>query len=188
MFNGVRQQLKIPTFFEKMSITRIYKSKGCTSDLSNDRGIFNVAKLRSMLDKLLYADTYKVIDPNLSCSNVGGRQGRNIRDHLFVVYGIVNDVKNGQADPIDIQGYDITKCFDEMGYEETHNDLWDVGINDDKFALIAKLDENAQVVVNTLGSYQPVQFEEICATRLSVRSYQVLCPNGHIRQRLSPNW
>jgi hypothetical protein len=103
-----------------------------------------------MLDKLLYADTYKVIDPNLSCSNVGGRQGRNIRDHLFVVYGIVNDVKNGQADPIDIQGYDITKCFDEMGYEETHNDLWDVGIYyDDKFALIAKLDENAQVVVKT---------------------------------------
>ena len=80
---------------------------------------------------------------------MGGRKGRNIRDHLFVIYGIVNDVKNGRAEPIDIQGYDISKCFDEMGYEETHNDLWDVGVNDDRFALIAKLDEKARVVVKT---------------------------------------
>ena len=36
-----------------------------------------------------------------------------------------------------------------MNYEETHNDLWDVGINDDKFAMIAKLDEHADVVVKT---------------------------------------
>jgi hypothetical protein len=53
------------------------------------------------------------------------------------------------AEAIDIQCYDITKCFDEMGYEETHNDLWDVGVNNDLFALIAKLDENAKVVVKT---------------------------------------
>ena len=71
------------------------------------------------------------IDKQLSCSNVGGRKGRNIRDHLFVIYGVINDVKNGKAGDIDIQGYDINKCFDEMNYEETHNDLWDVGVHDD---------------------------------------------------------
>ena len=74
----------------------------------------------------------------MSYSNVGGRKGRNIRAHLLVIYGL-----------IDIQLYDIQKCFDEMGYEESHNDLWDVGVKDDKFALIAKLGENAEVVVKT---------------------------------------
>ena len=69
--------------------------------------------------------------------------------HLFVIYGIINDVKNGTAEDIDIQGYDIHKCFDEMNYEETHNDLWDVGVKNDKFAVIAKLDEQAEVVVKT---------------------------------------
>ena len=64
---------------------------------------------------------------------------------MFVIYGIINDVKNGQAEAIDIQCYDITKCFDEMGYEETHNDLWDVGVNNDLFALISKLDENPRL-------------------------------------------
>ena len=59
---------------------------------------------------------------------------------MFVLYAIINNVINGKAEAIDIQGYDIHKCFDEMGYEEAHNDLWDVGLNNDKFAMIAKLD------------------------------------------------
>ena len=57
------------------------------------------------MDKLIYADTYGVIDKNFSFSNIGGRRGRNIRDHLLVIYGIINDVKNGKADAIDVQGY-----------------------------------------------------------------------------------
>ena len=104
--------------------------------LKKDRGVFGVVKLRSIFDKLIYKDAYPTIDQNLSCSNVGGRKGRNIRDHLFVIYAIINDVKNGNAKSIDIQGYDINKCFDEMSYEETHNDLWDVGICDDSLWLL----------------------------------------------------
>jgi hypothetical protein len=41
------------------------------------------------------------------------------------------------------------KCFDEMWYEETLNDLWDVKVQDEKFALIAKLDEKCKIVVKT---------------------------------------
>ena len=37
----------------------------------------------------------------------------------------------------------------EWNYKLIHNNLWDVGVKDDKFALIAKLDENAEVVVKT---------------------------------------
>ena len=123
-----------------MSITSFFKNKGLRSELKNDRGVFGVVKLRSIFDKLIYKDVYPTIDQNLSCSNVGVRKGRNIRDHLFVIYAIINDVKNGNAKSIDIQGYDINKCFDEMSYEETHNDLWDVGVCDDRFAMIAKMD------------------------------------------------
>ena len=36
-----------------------------------------------------------------------------------------------------------------MWYEETLNDLWDVKIQDDKFALISKLDEKCKIVVKT---------------------------------------
>ena len=47
----------------------------------------------------------------------------------------INDVKNGGGDDFELQGYDVIKCFDEMWYEETLNDLWRV-----KFVLISKLD------------------------------------------------
>ena len=110
------------------------------------RGIFNVSKVRSIFDKVIYSEVYPTIDKNMSFSNVGGRRQRNIRDNLFVLYAAVND---GSAPNFDIQGYDVIKCFDEMWYEETLNDLWDVKIQDDKFALISKLDEKCKIVVKT---------------------------------------
>ena len=162
MFNEMKQKLEIPSFFEEMSITSFYKLKGLKSDLSNERGVFNVVKLRYILDKLIYKDAYPTMEQNLSFSNVGGRKGRNIRDHLFVLYSIINDVKNGKAQDIEIQGYDIAKCFDEMCYEETHNDLYDVGIQDDRFAMIAKLDEHAKAVVKTpCGSTEKFELNKI---------------------------
>ena len=66
-----------------------------------------------------------------------------------MVYAVINDVINGLSPPIDIQSIDIHKCFDEMWYAETHNDLYDVKVQDNKFALIAKLDEEANVIVRT---------------------------------------
>ena len=70
-----------------------YKNKGRKDDLANERGIFNLCNVRSILDKLIYEDEYNTIDENLSCSNVGGRKGRSVRDHLFILYSIINEVK-----------------------------------------------------------------------------------------------
>ena len=123
--------------------------KRLRSNLSSERGIFNVVKVRSIFEKVIYSDVYETIDTNMSFSNVGGRRNRNIRDNLFVVYASINDVINGRGTSFDIQGYDVVKCFDEMWYEDTLNDLWDVQVQDDKFCLLAKLDEQCKVVVKT---------------------------------------
>ena len=114
-----------------MSITSLFKNRGQKSDIGNECGIFNLSKIRSIFDKDIYSDIYEEIDKNMSCSNVGGQKERNIRDHLFVVYAAINDVMNGNGQSFDIQTYDIIKCFDEMWFEETLNDLWNVAVNDD---------------------------------------------------------
>ena len=145
MFNLIKQELIVPDFFELMSITSLYKNKGIRSDLSNERGIFNVSKVRSICERVIYSEEYEKIDSNMSFSNVGGRRNRNIRDHLFVVYASINDVINGQGKSFDVQGYDVIKCFDEMWHEEAMNDLWDVQVQDDKFCLKSKLDDNRYV-------------------------------------------
>ena len=114
MFSGIKTKLEVPQFLQKVAITSLYKNKGIKSEFSNQRGVFNVSKVRSILDKVLYGDVYPIIDKELSYSNIGGRKGRNIRDHLFVVYSVMNDVINGSSPPVDIQSIDIHKCFDEM--------------------------------------------------------------------------
>ena len=75
----MKHELTIPEFFELMSITSLYKNKGCRSNISNERRIFNVPKVESIFDKAIYSDVYEVIDRNMSFSNVGGRKQRNIR-------------------------------------------------------------------------------------------------------------
>ena len=118
----------------------MYKSKGSKSLLKNERGLFNLSKLRSLLDKLIYNDVYETIDSNLSCSNAGGRKGRGSRDQLFIVFSIINDIINGKSEGCDLQSWDVVQCFDKMNYCETHNDLWDASLKDNKFSLIAKPD------------------------------------------------
>lgn len=94
--NKIKAQCQIPKFLELANISSLYKHRGSKMDLNNDRGVFNVVTARSIIDKLVYNDYYDIMDSNMSDSNVGGRKKRNIRDNLFIVYGIINySLKNG---------------------------------------------------------------------------------------------
>ena len=121
--------------------------------MNNDRGIFSVINVRSIVGKLIYNDYYDIIDSNMSDSNVGGRQNRSIRDNLLIVYGIVNNAINSNIE-LDLTLYDIAKCFDSQWHEETMNNLWDVGVTDDKFTLISKMNKKCNLSIRT-----PVQWD-----------------------------
>ena len=101
-----------------------------------------------IMDKLVYNDYYDTVDKNMSDSNVGGRKRRNIRDNLFIVYGVINyALKNGLE--VDMNLYDLAKCFDAMWHQETMNDLWDVGVQDDRFSLISEMNKKCQIAIKT---------------------------------------
>ena len=51
LFNSIKHELVVPDFFELMSITSLYKQKGLKSEISNERRIFNVSKVRSILTR-----------------------------------------------------------------------------------------------------------------------------------------
>ena len=94
-------------------INSFSKQKGDRKSLENDRGIFGVMKLRYILVKLSYNDYYKIVDSNMSDSNVGGRSNRNISDNLFVVYAIRNEALKKDIS-VDLHLMDLSKCFDVM--------------------------------------------------------------------------
>ena len=94
------------------NIVSIYKGRGEKMDLDNDRGIFIINLFRSIIMKMVYKDKYPQVDKNMSDSNVGARKDKNIRNHIFVLNGIINEVVNKKNVAIDIEILDYKQCFD----------------------------------------------------------------------------
>ena len=91
----------------------------------------------------------------MSDSQVGSRQNKGIRNHLFLVHSIVNHAKQNKLD-IDITLYDLKQCFDGLWLQECLNDLYENGITNDKLNMIhqGNLNNNVSVITpNGLSEY-----------------------------------
>ena len=73
LFNLVKSTQSYPSNFQQSNITSFWKRKGEKSDLENDRSVFNVTKIRLILDKLIYSDIYDTVDSSMSSSNIGAK-------------------------------------------------------------------------------------------------------------------
>ena len=152
LMNNIKTHMFIPTNMQLANITTIFKSKGSRLELGNDRGIFLLTIFRKILDKLTYNDKYPLLDGNMSDSNIGARKNKNIRNHLFIIHGIINSVIQGEDTCIDIQVYDIEQAFDSLWLEDCLNDLYDSlpgAEHDDKLALVYEANVSNLVAVNT---------------------------------------
>ena len=149
LMNRIKDEQEFPKALEKCNISSIFKNKGSRNHFEYYRGIFRVPILRTILDKLIYNDEYSNIDEHLSDSNVGARKKRNIRDNVFVLNAITNSVVNGQEDAIDVQVFDVEKCFDSLWLQECINDLFENGFQNDKLPLLFKENSNANIAVKS---------------------------------------
>ena len=150
MFNKMKETNKIPEYFRLADISTIYKGRGAKTELINERGIFVVTILRSILMKLIYFDYYAIIDKSMSDSQIGARKNKNIRNHIWIVNGIITDVLSSKSKKsIDIQIYDYKQCFDSLWIQECLNDFYNAGLNDDKFALLYNMNKNVKIAVKT---------------------------------------
>ena len=152
LLNGSKCYQLIPEFMNLSNITTLYKQKGSRLSLNSERGIFILTSLKRILDKQIYVDKYSSIDENMSDSNIGARRGRNIKNHLFMIYGIINSVVRGNEDCVDIQIYDIEKAFDGLWLEDCLNDVYDTvapSKRDDKLALLYESNKKNMVAVKT---------------------------------------
>ena len=120
----------------------------------------------------------------MSNSNIGGRKQRNIKNHLFVVYGIMNSVIYEEKSSIDICVYDLEKAFDTLWIEDCLNDLHDTlseDQHDDKLALVYESNRNNMVAVKTaMGLTKRVNIEKI-VTQADMRKV-VKCPRTIIQE------
>ena len=145
LMNGIKFNMEFPLFTQLSNITTIYKRRGSRLDMNNDRGIFILSSARKILDKLVYNDKYPHLDKGMSDSNIGSRKNKNIKNHLFIVYGIIHSILKEGKSCIDIGIYDIEKAFDGLWLEDCMNDMYDTlpqDQRDDKLSLIYESNKN----------------------------------------------
>ena len=100
--------------------------------------------------RLVYLDCYNTLDSSISDSQVGGRKGKSVRNHIWIVNGIICDVLSGKKKiPIDLQIFDYRQCFDSLWVEDCMNDLYMGGLRDDKFALLYNINQLVRVAIKT---------------------------------------
>ena len=131
-------------------VATIYKGKGQKSDLQNDRGIFIVTVFRSILMRLIYLEKYEILDLGMSDSQVGARRGKSVRNHIWVSNGVVCDVLSSKKrTPVEIQLFYYKQCFNSLWLQACMNDVYQGGIQDDKFALLYDVNTHVNVSVKT---------------------------------------
>ena len=91
MLNRMKEQTYIPSCFKTSNITMLHKKKN-KLDLTNWRGIFVTSVLRILLMKMIHNRTYKVVETNMTDSQIGARKHKSVRNHIFVLNSIVSDV------------------------------------------------------------------------------------------------
>ena len=165
LVNGIKREYFVPFPLQMSNITTIYKKKGSKHNLENDRGIFGLSVFKKIIDKLIYQEMYPLVDEGMSDSNIGARRKKNIKNHLFIVYGVINSVLKGESGCVDISIYDLIKAFDVLWLADSMNDLWDTIPNhahDDKLGLIYQTSKKNMVAVNTaVGQSDRVDIPEI---------------------------
>ena len=101
----------------------------------------------------------------MSDSNIGSRKDRNIKNHLFILYGIINSVLKEENSCIDNQIFDLVQCFDGLWLDECMNNVFESlpsEQQDDKLALIYESNVKNLVAVKTpVGQTETVNINKI---------------------------
>ena len=153
LFNGIKKTQQIPHMIKNVNIAMLPKpGKRSLHAIENQRGVFLISVFRSIILKMILRDEYDKIDNHMSDSNIGGRKGRRIQDHLFIVNGVIHQhARNKNSKSITISIYDCRLCFDSLWQEHIINDMYEAGTNDDKLSLLWQINKENNLAVKTLG-------------------------------------
>ena len=158
--NSIKNTLTIPISWMKVLIVTFYKNKGSRKELKNHRGVFLTAVLSKVMEKLIKKRTnckLENIDP-LQC---GGQQNKSTCDSLFLVRATIDHSKYLNR-TLYLTFYDYRTCFDSLWLEDCMISLWNIGIDNDMFSLIFKMNESCEATVKTpYGITPPFQCPRI---------------------------
>ena len=164
MFNQIKAEGHAPDFMKESLITTIPKP-GSKFELSNERGIFKLSVVRSLLIRLIYNRQYEIIDSNMTDSNIGARKRKSCRNHIWIINNInYEHSRSVKLAQLVLQSWDFSQMFDSMCLDTTISDFYDYGAKNDLLVLLDKLNRNLSISVNTLyGCTEKVNIPRLVA-------------------------
>ena len=93
MFNVFKKNFDVPSQWDDILITTMFKKKGSWKKLDNYRGIFIVTILQLIYEKVLKNRISGVLQKNMSKFQNGGVKGKSVTDNLFILKGIIDHSK-----------------------------------------------------------------------------------------------
>ena len=87
--NEVKRTVEIPTQWNDVDITTLYKNKGKRKDLNNQRGIFLTSVGYKLFERLIMNRMSDVTD-KINLLQAGGRKGRSAADQTFILRSMIN--------------------------------------------------------------------------------------------------
>jgi hypothetical protein len=149
LYNRLREEKLIPIFMNFSDITTV-QQRGSKLDPENERGIFRVSVLRSILMRMIYNEKYPIIDSNMSDCQMGGRKGKGCKNNIWIINGIIHEVlKSKKMKSVMLQIYDYKQMFDSINLQEAISDIYNVGVDDDSLALIYNANKKIKMSVKT---------------------------------------
>ena len=149
MFNKIKENSFIPYFMNCANITTVPK-KGNQIELQNERGIFRVSVLRSILMNLIYERKYPEVDKRISECQMGGRKQKGCKNNIFILNGIIHEnMKSKKMKPITLQFYDYTQMFNSIDLKEAIRDMFNTGLNDENLILLYNSNKEISMAVKT---------------------------------------
>ena len=164
LLNQIKTTGQIPNFMKESSITTIAKP-GSKFELTNERGIFKLSVVRSLLIRLIYNRKYNIIDSNMTDSNIGARKKNGCRNHIWIINNInFEHSRSVKLAQLVLQSWDFSQIIDSMSLDTAIYDLYDHGADDDLLVLLDSLNRNITISVNTLyGSTEKVTIPRLVA-------------------------
>ena len=149
MFNKLKEANLIPKFFNCANITTVPK-KGSRLILANERGIFRVSVIRSIIMNMIYESNYSEIDKKISDCQMGGRRQKSCKNNIFIINGIIHDLMTSKKKkPAVLQFYDYSQMFDSINLKEAIIDIFDTGFDNDTLGLVYKSNSEVSMAVKT---------------------------------------
>ena len=64
---------------------------------------------RNILQKFIYNYSFETIDEHLSDANIGSRKNKNVRNHSFIVNGVILETLRSKNKSTDIEILDLSR-------------------------------------------------------------------------------